>query len=73
MEIDSKTKAYVDRNETFFERFMINYFSIGEDARVGTGFEKKRTTNRLCNACVYACTGLCNFICVCKRNEPIAS
>jgi len=49
LEIDSKTRAYKARNETFFERYMINYFSMGEDARVGTGFEKNRTKNRFCN------------------------
>ena len=49
LEIDSKTRDYVPRNETFFERYMINYWSMGEDARVGTGFEKKRTKNRICN------------------------
>ncbi|MFN9954444.1 MAG: hypothetical protein ACK55I_15215 [bacterium] len=28
---------------------MINYFSMGEDARVGTGFEKNRKESRFCN------------------------
>jgi hypothetical protein len=49
LEINSKTRDYEARNETFFERYMVNYWSMGEDARVGTGFEKKRTKNRLCN------------------------
>lgn len=71
MEIDSKTRDYKARNETFFERFMINYFSFGEDARVGTGFEKKRTKYRCCNVVTYGCIGVCNFICCCRRPESI--
>ncbi len=71
LEIDSKTRNYKARNETFFERFMINYFSFGEDARVGTGFEKKRTKYRCCNNVTYGCIGVCNFICCCKRPESI--
>lgn len=69
MEIDKN--RYKPRNETFFERFMINYFSIGDDARVGTGFEKKRTKNRFCNEVVYAAVGLWNFFCCCRRHESI--
>ena len=69
MEIDNK--QYKARNETFFERYMINYFSIGEDARVGTGFEKNRTKYRLCNEATYACVGLWNFFCCCRRHESI--
>lgn len=72
LEIDSKTRDYRPRQETHFERFMINYFSMGEDARVGTGFEKNRTKHRICNNCVYGCLGLCNFLCCCRRPEIIA-
>jgi hypothetical protein len=54
---------------------MINYFSMGEDARVGTGFEKKRTNNRCCNNVNYALIGLCNFICgvCCCQRPPLIS
>ena len=62
-EIDSKTRDYFSRNETVFERYMINYWSMGEDARIGTGFEKKRTKSRFCNHCVYGGIGVCNWIC----------
>ncbi len=73
MEIDSKTRDYFDHNETVFERYMINYFSMGEDARVGTGFEKKRTKNRFCNQVTYAMLGICNFLCgtCCCRRPPL--
>lgn len=50
---------------------MINYFSMGEDARVGAGFEKKRTKSRLCNQCVYAFTGIWNIINCCGKPEQI--
>jgi diacylglycerol kinase (ATP) len=73
MEIDPSTRTYFERKETFFERYMINYFSMGEDARVGTGFEKKRTNNRFCNNLNYSLIGLCNFICgvCCCRRPPL--
>ncbi len=73
MEIDSTTREYFERSETVFERYMINYFSMGEDARVGTGFEKKRTKNRCCNNVTYAFLGLCNFFCAacCCRRPPL--
>lgn len=73
MEIDGNTKQYFPRSETVFERYMINYFSMGEDARVGTGFEKKRTKNRCCNNVIYGILGLCNFFCgaCCCRRPPL--
>ncbi len=75
MEIDSTTREYFERSETVFERYMINYFSMGEDARVGTGFEKKRTKNRCCNNVTYAFLGLCNFFCAacCCKRPPLIS
>ena len=73
LEIDSRTREYVPRNETFFEGFMINYFSMGEEARVGTGFEKKRTKSRFCNNCVYGFVGTCNVLCCCTKPETVAT
>ena len=40
-----------------YEKQMINYFSIGVDARIGYGFDKNRTTNQCCNKCVYCWEG----------------
>jgi diacylglycerol kinase (ATP) len=75
MEIDSQTRQYFERKEEVYERYMINYFSMGEDARVGTGFEKKRTKNRCCNNVNYAFIGLCNFFCgvCCCQRPPLIS
>lgn len=36
-EVDSRTKDYSPKNETFFERYMVNYWGLGEDARIGIG------------------------------------
>lgn len=35
-----------------------NYFSLGVDARIGYGFDKKRTQSACCNKCVYFCEGI---------------
>ncbi len=48
---------------------MINYISMGEDARVGIGFDKKRTNTRCCNNVVYGLIGLYNTVCCCRRPE----
>jgi len=37
---------------------MINYFSIGQDSKVGMEFDKHRTTSQGCNLLVYAFQGL---------------
>lgn len=36
---------------------MINYFSIGVDARIGFGFDKNRTPYQCCNKFVYCWEG----------------
>lgn len=70
-EIDPATKSYAIKNETFFERYMINYFGLGEDGRIGAGFEKKRTSKRCCNKLVYGCVGLWNMCCKCKQPPTV--
>lgn len=37
LEVNSKTGEYVSKNQTFFERYMVNYWGLGEDARIGIG------------------------------------
>jgi diacylglycerol kinase (ATP) len=49
---------------------MCNYFSIGVEARVGLGFEKKRTSKVCCNKCVYFIEGI-KKICCLKRTKKI--
>jgi diacylglycerol kinase family enzyme len=65
LELDSKTKNYKARNEEFFERYMVSYFGMGEDARVVMGFERKRTKSRFLNNCVYGIVGLWNVVNCC--------
>ena len=51
---------------------MTNYFGIGEDGRIGLGFELHRTTNRYCNKAVYFLVGCCNFFCPWTRGLTIS-
>lgn len=57
-----------------YERDMINYFGIGEDGRIGFGFDMNRTSNRCCNKSVYGAIGTCYFLCpcCCSRGTTIA-
>ena len=47
-----------DLEDKFIKKIFCNYLSIGADARIGLGFDKKRTNSRLCNKIVYMCEGL---------------
>ena len=51
-----------DRNCLHYKRKMSNYASQGIDARVGFGFDKKRTTNRILNKLVYGWEGIKKFL-----------
>lgn len=44
-----------------YQRKLSNYCSIGIDARIGFGFDKNRTKNRMCNKIVYAWEGIKKF------------
>lgn len=67
LSVDSKTHKYKAHNETFYQRYMINYCGIGDDARIGIAFEMKRTKSKCCNKCVYAIEGFKKLFCCCKR------
>jgi diacylglycerol kinase (ATP) len=72
LQVDSRTRDYVQiGTQTSFKRYMVNYFSMGEDARVGAGFEQHRTKNRYCNHAVYGLIGIWNLINCCSRLPPI--
>jgi len=50
---------------------MSNYFSVGVDARVGVGFDKKRTKKKCCNKCMYFWEGLKKMCCCCVKTKRI--
>jgi len=51
-------KKEKDIKEKTLSAPMINYFSIGQESKVGVAFDKNRTSSQTCNLCVYACQGL---------------
>jgi Diacylglycerol kinase catalytic domain/Diacylglycerol kinase accessory domain len=71
-EVDSRTKRLAGKGKDFFNRDMLNYFGIGEDGRVGVGFEMYRTNSRCCNRAVYGTVGTCLFFCNCTRGHTVA-
>lgn len=70
--VDPKTRKYQPKIEPLYQRFMINYFGMGMDAKIGTGFEKKRTSVRCCNKVVYAYEGFKRIFCCCCKPETIS-
>ncbi|MCQ2817449.1 MAG: diacylglycerol kinase [archaeon] len=54
-----------------YERSFINYVSLGYDARVGYGFDSKRTNSRNCNKCKYCWEGFKKLFC--KGTLPVSS
>ncbi len=54
-----------------YRRTFINYFSLGYDARVGFGFEKKRSGSRCWNKCIYFWEGLKKNCC--RKTIPLTS
>lgn len=71
---NSKTRRQEGLGKDVYERDMINYFGLGEDGRVGYGFEMHRTNNRCCNRTVYGVLGTCYFLCpcCCQRGTTVA-
>jgi len=48
---------------------MINYFSIGQESKVGIEFDKHRTKSQTCNLFVYAYEGLCTELQCCTAQH----
>merc|ERR1711879_793249 len=55
----------------FIEKPMINYFSIGEESRLGYAFDKKRTRSQTCNLLVYFMEG-CSHSAQCLAADGIS-
>ena len=47
-----------------FQRLMTNYFSVGLDARIGLGFEKRRTNSKWKNKILYTWEGFKKILCM---------
>jgi len=45
--------------------FMVNYFSMGDCAKIGYQFEMNRTRSRCGNMVMYVCSGLKRICCAC--------
>ena len=59
-----------EHNKLFFSKMMSNYFSIGLDARIGLGFDKRRTSTKCCNKVVYCWEGF-KKMCCCVNTSKI--
>ena len=44
---------------------MVNYFSMGDCAKIGYEFEQNRTRSRCGNLCMYGLSGLKRLCCCC--------
>lgn len=71
-------KVSGDRTETeagggakHFVLPMINYFSVGQESKVGIEFDKQRTKSQTANLLVYACAGIFTE-CDCATQQKIA-
>ena len=51
------------KKKVFLKTLMNNYCSVGIGARIGIGFDKKRSESRACNKMVYCCEGLKKVFC----------
>ena len=61
-ESDSDLKVY--------SRLMTNYFSVGLDARIGVGFDKRRTTSKIFNRMIYCWEGFKKIFCLPNTRVP---
>ena len=66
---DAKQKAVIKKGKFIWTSFMVNYFSMGECAKIGYEFEQKRTRSRCGNMCMYVCSGLKRVCCGCCWSE----
>ena len=48
---------------------MVNYFSMGDCAKIGYEFEQRRTQSRCGNMCMYVCSGMKRLCCGCCWSE----
>lgn len=51
--IDRKKQEFFDPKKQTFSQMMTNYFSIGMDARIAYGFDKRRGQSKIQNNLIY--------------------
>ena len=62
---DKKQKAQIKNGRYVHTTFMVNYFSMGDCAKIGYEFEQRRTRSRCGNMCMYVCSGFKRLCCGC--------
>lgn len=68
---DKDKKNLIKKRNYAHTSFMVNYFSMGDCAKIGYEFEMRRTRSRCGNMCMYVCSGLKRLCCGCcwKQEE----
>lgn len=70
--LDKKSKTDALGETRTYTAVMANYFSMGECARIGYSFEKRRTNSRAGNLMAYSTAWLKRFCCGCAtKAQPI--
>jgi hypothetical protein len=62
---NKEKKSLIKKGNYVHTCFMVNYFSMGDCAKIGYEFEMRRTGSRCGNLCQYFCMGLKRFCCCC--------
>jgi len=65
----NQEESPLDNEETSASFPMINYFSIGQESKVGIEFDKHRTKSQTCNLMVYAFEGICTELQCCSQQH----
>ena len=66
---DKDKKASIKKRNYAHTSFMVNYFSMGDCAKIGWEFETNRTRSRCGNMCMYVCSGFKRLCCCCCWSE----
>lgn len=72
---DQEKSMFEEFGSTFIKQFsktFINYMSIGFDAKVGFNFEKKRSSCRCMNKCIYCWEAFKRYL-LCKTNITLTN
>ena len=62
---NKQEKSMIKKGYYVHTAFMVNYFSMGDCAKIGYEFEMKRTNSRCGNMCMYVISGMKRLCCGC--------